>query len=617
MRNTTNRDIRYRRPGNQSRGPEQRGYDAADYTFSSVYRLLEKLDSAVSLSVAIQLRNGEWGDLVKRGLNSTLDPLDYLTADSFRIDYLATCVLQKVEFITIPGVDKKEVALTKWKDCERACSATNTRLEREGSMPEPVWLAIQQAKRKISRLLGKFRWEEAHALAGFGKGGTTRVPRREANAANKTWGLLHVGSHYLDRASHSFREVIHLNQSAVAPQKEGAPNAGIVPVDWNKVTTVPKSAKTDRPIASEPDCNIWIQKGIGSCISRRLRSVGIDLNSQVNNQIMAQKGSETGMWATVDLSSASDTISKKLVEMLLPDDWLEALAVTRSPYGLMDDGTKVLYRKWSSMGNGYTFELETLIFWALASSVMEQIEAPSHQVIVYGDDIIIPSEGYGPLVDVFTYCGFTINQDKSFHTGPFRESCGKHYFNGEDVTPFYLKKRLDGPHRWFWWVNRIRYWTRREVAGFHFCDVKFKSIYEEARQFFGALPDPKGWALSTYTVPSGIAEDSGFVSNFDESNACTLRRAPKDLRVPYVQALTFRMLNHVRVIKTQPSHPGNLAAWLFLRDEPDGAAAPRGALNDHHNDDEPLVVNSVLTDAWLFKRKQGSCWTWCDIGPWL
>lgn len=617
MRDTTNRVIRSRRPGIKPGGPKQRDTDAADYTFSSVYRLLESLDSPVSLSIAIQLRNGEWGDLVARGINSSLQPLDYLTADAFRIDYLATCLLQKVEFITIPGVDKKQVALAKWHDCERACSVTNTRLEREGSMPEPVWQAIRLAKRKISRLLGAFRWEEAHALAGFGKGGTTRIPRREANTANKTWGLLHVGSQYLDRASHSFREVIHLNQSAVAPQKEGAPNAGIIPVDWNKVTTVPKSAKTDRPIASEPDCNIWIQKGIGKSIRRRLRSVGIDLNTQVNNQRMAQLGSDTGKWATVDLSSASDTISKKIVEMLLPDDWLEALSVTRSPYGLLDDGTKVLYRKWSSMGNGYTFELETLIFWALASSVMEQIEAPSHQVIVYGDDIIIPSEGYGPLVDVFTYCGFTINREKSFHEGPFRESCGKHYFNGEDVTPFYLKQRLDGPHRWFWWVNRIRHWTRREIAGFHFCDQRWRLYYDETRQFFGALPDPSGWALSTYTVPLGIAEDSGFISNFDESNACTLRRAPKDLRVPYVQALTFRMLNHVRKIETRKSLPGNLAAWLFLRDQQELDPERQGVSNDRHHDDEPLSVNTCLTDAWLFRRKQGECWTWCDIGPWL
>lgn len=215
MRTDNRRDLRRRRPEqrNTAQGPRNtKGTDSAtDFTFSSILCLLEELDTAVSLSVAIQLRYGEWGDIVGRGVNSSLFPADYLDADTFRRDYLATCLLQKVDFISIPGVDKAAVAIKKWWDCEHACTSANIRLNREGSMPEPVWLAIRVARQKISRVLGEFKWEEAYRHAGFGKGGTTRVPRREANVANKTWGLLHVGSQYLDRASQCFVEVIYLN----------------------------------------------------------------------------------------------------------------------------------------------------------------------------------------------------------------------------------------------------------------------------------------------------------------------------------------------------------------------------------------------------------------------
>lgn len=633
MPRNTSRVIRHRvaRPSTGRGGSTP---DTADYTISSALRLLESLDTPVSLGVAIQLRYSEWGDIVKRGLGSTLNPLDYRSAEDFRKDYLATCLLQKVDFVSIPGVDKKEVAMSKWRECELQCTITNYRLMKEGSMPEPVWCAIQRAKRKISSLLGEFSWDEAESQAAFGKGGTTRLPRRRACAANKTWGTLHVSSLYLNRASECFKDVFRLNreftsweawgltapdEESIAPLKEGAPAHGLIAVDWNKVTTVPKSAKTDRTIASEPDVNIWIQKGIGRCIRQRLRRAGIDLSTQENNQHLAQIGSETGEWATIDLSSASDTVSERLVEMLIPDDWLEALAMTRSTHGLLPDGEKILYRKWSSMGNGYTFELETLIFWALTSAVLELNEAPVRRVVVYGDDIIMPSQYYGAVADVFTYCGFTVNQEKSFHTGPFRESCGKHYFLGEDVSPFYLKHRLDGPHRWFWWTNRIRHWCRREVAGFFYCDSAFRQFYQSTRAFFGGLvASSSGWPLSAYTVPLGVAEDSGFISNFDEANAFVRRPKPRDRFTPNYQGISFWMLLHKRKNKTIRAHPGAPTAWLFTggESEEDHEHVSSIGIIPGEEPEPPRRVNDLPTDAWVFQRKRGGLWTWNDIGPW-
>jgi hypothetical protein len=101
--------------------------------------------------------------------------------------------------------------------------------------------------------------------------------------------------------------------------------------------------------------------------------------------------------------------------------------------------TTVEYEKISSMGNGATFELETAIFWAISSSV-------AGDSVVYGDDIIVPTEHAPEVIELLEFCGFKCNPKKTFVSGPFRESCGGHYFQGVDVTPPYFRKRLNSLH---------------------------------------------------------------------------------------------------------------------------------------------------------------------------
>jgi hypothetical protein len=52
----------------------------------------------------------------------------------------------------------------------------------------------------------------------------------------------------------------------------------------------------------------------------------------------------------------------------------------------------------------------------------------------YGDDIIVPQHAAHFCSDLLTRLGFVVNLDKSFIRGFYRESCGKHYINGFDVT---------------------------------------------------------------------------------------------------------------------------------------------------------------------------------------
>jgi hypothetical protein len=102
------------------------------------------------------------------------------------------------------------------------------------------------------------------------------------------------------------------------------------------------------------------------------------------------------------------------------------------------------------MGNGFTFPLETLIFWSLAAACCPQ----DSDATAYGDDLIVPTECYPLLVEVLVALGFVVNLTKSYHTGPFRESCGKDYFRGTDVRPYYPKGWVTGQslfvlHNWY------------------------------------------------------------------------------------------------------------------------------------------------------------------------
>jgi hypothetical protein len=232
----------------------------------------------------------------------------------------------------------------------------------------------------------------------------------------------------------------------------------------NKLDWVPKNYKTDRTIAIEPDFCMFLQKGLGGLIRRKLKRVGQDLDDQGTNRFLAALGSITGELATLDLSMASDTVSYRLVEYLIRPDWFEALQQCRSPVGFYEhEGVEnaVVFEKFSSMGNGYTFELETLIFWGILRAVSELCGESDHRLYVYGDDIVIPSGMADVAMTYIAKAGFLVNADKSFVRGPFRESCGGHYYEGDDVTPFYVREPVDSLDRLFLLHNNVHRWFSR------------------------------------------------------------------------------------------------------------------------------------------------------------
>lgn len=234
-------------------------------------------------------------------------------------------------------------------------------------------------------------------------------------------------------------------------------------VDHNRIAFVPKNAETKRTIAIEPLMNLYLQLGVDGFIRSRLKRFGVDLDDQTKNQHLAREGSlrPSGRFSTIDLSAASDSISLKLCELLLPPNWYTYLTELRCRKGLLTQGDQthtVIYEKISSMGNGYTFALESAIFTAIVFAVFKaEGRAFDHEEFaVYGDDIIVPSELYYKTIEALRLCGFSANLDKTFAFGLTKESCGSDWHNGTPLRPIFLKDQPTNVLDLFTDFNRLK-----------------------------------------------------------------------------------------------------------------------------------------------------------------
>jgi hypothetical protein len=413
-------------------------------------------------------------------------PLDLSSLEAARGTLLLRELFSKYD----DGKPSEEKDVTTWKrfhEAEDLCRDSNWQIPRTFRY-SPFWRAVVM---RIQGALGCFSWDETSRGFGFGPGASTRLTRAKSAAAYKYSGIPESTSGNAVLASCAIR-MIPMWSSNIAQLTGEASGPYVKTVPGNSVITVPKNYKTHRTIAKEPCMNMYVQKGIGQCIRRRLKRVGIDLDDQTRNQEAARKGSLTNQLATIDLSMASDTVSRELVEFLLPNDWWLAIEQSRSPVGVLPDGTILKYQKISSMGNGFTFELETLIFWAICQCVCQtDIEEVDPRVLVYGDDIVVPADKAETVLLRLFQAGFKPNTSKTYTTGPYRESCGKHYFLGCDITPFYVRKPVEVLHRLFLVHNNLFRWSERTGIDVTSVLTKLKDL-APARWRRPRLPDEFG-----------------------------------------------------------------------------------------------------------------------------
>lgn len=220
-------------------------------------------------------------------------------------------------------------------------------------------------------------------------------------------------------------------------------------VGRNKVLFVPKDSRGPRTIACEPVEYMWIQQGIRKKLYDHLEAhpltrASIKFTDQTFNQRAAYAASSHKRHlATVDLQDASDSVSEQLVDFLTQNcaKVNRALLATRTPHSLLPSGEVVVLKKFAAMGSALCFPIEALVFWSLSAALIHETGTNSvsklkdlDELLVYGDDIVINSQYLNDLTSIFKDLGLKINTGKSFFKGAFRESCGKDYYNGIDIT---------------------------------------------------------------------------------------------------------------------------------------------------------------------------------------
>lgn len=413
--------------------------------------VMEGLACPRSLAVAIMLRHGEWEQI----LGLSVDPAHYNNSESVWTAMQATYLLKKN--VDMPGTSpalRKEKAIKQFFLNESACFRTNQRLNDyvyDYNLTHPserkLLKVIGSVRKVVQQILGDSppsNWEGR-----FGPGATMSDKATETCVPDKMSSVPTLTS---DAWPFLFPWTGTLWAKAVA-----ASGAGEVRfIGGNSFFTVPKDAITERGCAKEPSINSFYQLGLGRVMKQLLRSWGLDLKTgQDVHRRVACSASKSGRFATIDLSQASDTMSSTLVRLLVPPRWFEVLNALRSPTTNVD-GKTVWLEKFSSMGNGFTFELETVLFAAITHVMCQEQTVPGYDLFVYGDDIIMPTEYSRDVISALSFFGFQVNKAKSFVEGSFRESCGGDFYNGVAVRPFKLEEMPYEPQHYVSLANGLR-----------------------------------------------------------------------------------------------------------------------------------------------------------------
>lgn len=277
----------------------------------------------------------------------------------------------------------------------------------------------------------------------------------------------------------------------------------------SRLSFVPKNRDISRCICTEPLLNMLFQQGIGTILTKRLRSFfNIDLRTQQDvNRRLAQVGSKSGSFGTIDLKSASDSISLGLFKTLIPKDQQPFFLRTRTGVTTLPGGENLDLHMVSSMGNAFTFPLQTAIFASLARACCNTLSIPAN-IAVFGDDIIVPREAYDLTTRMLSIWGFRVNTSKSFNTGLFRESCGRDFFCGRDVRGVYLQTLLTDSDVYSA-VNRLVRWSAkhgillRRVVSYLLSFVKRNFVpYDESDD--AGIKVPLSVTGLSYPLNSGI-----------------------------------------------------------------------------------------------------------------
>jgi len=404
------------------------------------------------------LRRSDFGSLLE--WCDTVEPQKYGSATDYFVECHVQSLIKKYPFSPseCPGLDPEAMAVKKFLASEHRCKRVNQkrRAMRNSMRIDPYAQQWEYARDYIRRVLGAIPNTEAiYDLCDYTGGASVGVHGNKTNIARKIlsehWSCTPTALFHAKRA---LWNNIH-TRDCILPgtikcydteQFSEIVKTRAQLISYNMISFVPKTAKTHRSIAVEPLLNGFVQKGVDEYMRRRLKKrTGIDLSNQSVNQAMSKLGSMGGFnpYCTIDLAAASDSLSIEVVKLLLPSEWFEFLCEIRAPrYKLSSSDETIRYEKFCSMGNGFCFPLQTLLYAAICYSASRTFGDRHQDFTVYGDDIIVRQNVALFVIELLRELGFRTNVDKTFIHGPFRESCGSDWWQGQDVRPVHFDKPL-------------------------------------------------------------------------------------------------------------------------------------------------------------------------------
>lgn len=316
----------------------------------------------------------------------------------------------------------------------------------------PVIRAVLAEARKIcKKVLGEYSLQRHIELCTFGKNSTVGVKASEAYPDQRLnrplsgseqhihWFITNVlqGDEILQRCLyHTFKK------DPMDPLGGRYTQCATL-----RLSDVPKSYKANRGVMPHTEIGNFFTSGLGFYIVEQLESYGIRLRYlQKEHRKWAKAFSKSRTHVTADLSAASDSFTSNLVNALVPREWYNVLKHGRIKH-YDSHGCKAKYMQtFMTMGIGYTFPLQTLLFYSLLKACSNLLNVDG-VVSVFGDDLIYPKKIDKCVRFVLTNLGFVLNLDKTFKRDHFRESCGGDYFKGIAVRPFQpegVQQQLNG-----------------------------------------------------------------------------------------------------------------------------------------------------------------------------
>jgi len=374
-----------------------------------------------------------WENIFEK--DGTLRPLSQIDTDAVQLIRQVSHLFYKLE---LPFTDEQvSSVLNAFRNADREVGELRYDYSASCSV-------LKQARRIVRRFLAGVNPLDIFPRHGSGSSACGVVPHRRYESFRYIERLAHVfdyDKYFFYNPTHLVDEVSKLLEAVVAD-----PPA--------KAVLVPKDSRGPRLISEEPREFMYIQQGLMKLlydtVGRDPRVAGqIGFTDQTRNQRLAQQGSLTGDYATLDLKEASDRVSMELVNYLFPETWVAAFRASRSLSTVLPDGDVVTFHKFAPMGSAVCFPVESICFWAISLAACGVTNGAyryprdfNHRpliVSVFGDDIIVPTEHAPKVMSALEDVGLVVNVGKSFLDGPFRESCGGDYFNGNRVVPVRCK----------------------------------------------------------------------------------------------------------------------------------------------------------------------------------